>query len=596
MVSPGNCTKDFWKCETSCFAFGYIDNMMNAHCFYKLAFFIFLCMSEGLVGQSVTLDESDADWPSNAPLFADRIGDGNAAGIDFRSCRLMNDENYLFLHIDLSAEINLQENNYLALWLDIDDNAATGLQKYGIGADIVYFPGERYGRHYVAGTSSTVFHDELGWVSSPTVTSSVFEISLLRTIVYNGKTIRLGDNIRLVFSDESVAGDQMPDAGNVLRYTFTNVYSFRPAPFQLSKPSPDLVRILSYNVLRDNLFNTATQASARRVFQAIRPDIIGFCEIYNNTSAQTAGLMESYLPSTPGQTWYHAGVNPDIRVVSRYPVINTYSLDGNGAFLLDLGKTKLVLIVMHLPCCANDVQRQQEVDKIMAFVRALRFGISPFQVAQNTPVVLLGDTNLVGKRRQQYTLISGDIADNSGFGVDFDPDWDESTLEDALVPTTNLPFTFTWYNKQGSYSAGRLDYILFTGSVMYLKNSYALWTEALTSAQLAENGLEKGDVARISDHLPVVGDFTLPILSAVQNSTDAGNFIRWQAEFLEISPNEDSYVLISDIVGRKLFELRLQGQSTLSIPLADLSGNNVLVVSVVNTKTGQRQGKLISLP
>ncbi len=561
------------------------------------AYFLFvvaLCLPYQSSGQSIFLDETDTEWPSTSIVFSDPKGDGNAAGIDFTSCKITNDENYLFLSVDVGKEVNIQDGNYLALWIDVDDNPSTGLLKYGIGADFVYFPGERIGRHYSGGSSFNVYHDEAGWVTSPTVTSRTFEIALLKNIEYSGKTVRLGNQIKLVFSDESVAGDRIPDAGNALSYKFSSTVSFRPRPFYLQKVQPNWLRILSYNVLKDNLFQSYVQSSSQRVFQAIRPDIIGFCEIYNASSAQTAGLISNYLPPGPDEAWYHGGVSPDIRIVSKYPVINTYSLDGNGAFLLDVKKLKIVVIVMHLPCCDNNLQRQQEVDKIMSFVRAIRFGISPFQVPQNTPVILVGDTNLVGFKQQQQTLLTGNIAANGTFGVDFDPDWDETSLEDAMPVTTNSPFTFTWNNRQGSYSAGRLDYILYTGSVMSLKNSFALWSKNLTTEQLQFSGLQVGDVEKISDHLPIVADFEIPYLSTAiqENSIQENLVILDQLDEIGFQCKGPSKIIISDLAGRLLYTV----ESNLPVSVAKSTFNaegHVVIASVINLSTGKRISKLI---
>lgn len=168
------------------------------------------------------------------------------------------------------------------------------------------------------------------------------------------------------------------------------------------------------------------------------------------------------------QKWHHAAISPDIRLVSRYPILQSRSLDGNGAFLIDLGYGKLVYIVAHLPCCENETQRQQEVGITSCLCeRGIRFGISPFQVPQSTPVIISGDMNFVGLRRQQ-TFVTGDIGDNGRYGRIFNLIGTKLTCR-MLSPSQPIPSSHTFYMVQlerGTFSAGRLDYFCFTNSVM----------------------------------------------------------------------------------------------------------------------------------
>lgn len=418
----------------------------------------------------------------------------------------------------MNKEINIQENNNLTVFIDLDNNSATGINKNGIGADFVYFLGTRSGRIYNGLSTYTIFHNEIGLVTSPTVTSEIFEMSIQRTFSIGNIPYKMSDIIKVIISDEGIAGDKAPDSNGGYSFIFDKNKRFIPETFSIKKEKAEYLRVLSYNVLRDNFFEPSLQQNYRRIFKGLSPDIIGFCEIYDRSPEQTAALVESHLPSTGNQKWYYDGTSPDIRVVSRYPIINSRSINGNGAFLIDLGKSKLVFIVAHLPCCNNELQRQQEVDNIMSFIRGIKFGISPFQVPQNTPVIVVGDMNLVGLRQQQKTLLTGNIADNSSYGPDFDPDWDDTELEDAIPLTNNLPFTFTWYNDFGTYSAGRLDYLIYSGSVVELKNSFALWPPSLTAEQLSSSGLQINDVQIASDHLPLIGDFLLPGFSSATHS------------------------------------------------------------------------------
>jgi len=468
--------------------------------------------------QQILLDESFDDWNNQNYSFTDKLGDNNSSGIDLTHIKISNDDRNLYLYFDLNKEINIQENNNMTLFIDLDNNSSTGINKYGIGADLVYFLGTRSGRIHTGSSTYTIFHNDIGLITSPTVTSEIFEMGIKRTFSIGGTQFKMSDTIKVIISDEGVAGDRAPDSNGGYSFIFDKNKIFAPSTFSIKKEKTEYLRVLSYNVLRDNFFEPSLQQNYRRILKGLSPDIIGFCEIYDRSPEQTAAFVESHLPSTGSQKWYYDGSSPDIRVVSRYPVINRRSINGNGAFLIDLGRSKLVFIVAHLPCCDNELQRQQEVDNIMSFIRGIKFGISPFQTPQNTPIIIAGDMNLVGLRQQQQTFLTGNIADNSIYGPDFDPDWDDTDLEDAIPLTNNMSATFTWYNELGKYSAGRLDYLIYSGSVIEMKNSFALWSPSLTTEQLSLSGIQKDDVPIASDHLPLVGDFMIPGFSSSTNT------------------------------------------------------------------------------
>ena len=568
----------------------------------KLALFsCFLFLTTSTFSQAF-IDESFDDWSSVSSSYVDQLGDGGSSGIDFTDVKISNDENNLFIYFDLQKEINIQASNKVTLYIDIDNNPSTGVLKNGIGAEVVYTLGDRKGLYYAPTFTTSLWHDDIALVTAPTVTSSKFELSLSRKITYGSavNTSIMANNIKILLSDESIGGDKIPNVNlnGGLAYSFDNNLKSNLKPFSITKVNSNDLRIMSYNVLRDNLFEGFTQNAYRRIFSATKPDIIGFCEIYDHSSEVTADLMESFMPSTNVQKWYHSESVPDIRVVSRFPIIDRRSINGNGAFLIDLGAELLVFIVAHLPCCENETDRQQEVDNIMSFVRNIRYGTSPFQTPQNTPIVIVGDMNLVGLRAQQQTLITGDIVNNSSYGPDFDPDWDDTSLEDCKPATTNLPSTFTWNNPSGSYSAGRLDYVLYTGSILSVANSFSLYTPALTTDQLTSSGLQVSDVPIASDHLPVVCDFASKISSTTNQllSTEIATSIVQNGQLhLAFSEAIQGTKRISfvDIAGRVLYqEVVNTGIQSTTISLDVLAFHGLYIVHV-ETDQGIYNTKII---
>jgi exonuclease III len=539
----------------------------------RFSVLVFTFLSIITYGQGIILDENYGDWNTIPTQYEDKIGDGNASGIDFRNVKISNDEERVFVYFDVTTEMNLDENNQITIYVDADNNPLTGLNRYGIGAELVFNMGDRKGIIYTAsGTTHNVFHHHIGLNISPTVSGSLYEIGFNKLWRFSNKTLSLQSQIKLVLADESIAGDRAPDLGGCIAYTIDQSLTFPRSLFSIAKENPEAIRVLSYNVLRDNLFETSLTQPFQRIFKAIQPDIIGFCEIYDYSGAETAAKVASFIPLENGKTWYAASVEPDIRLVSRYPVSASVSLDGNGAFLLNVKGKPVICIVAHLPCCSNETGRQREIDRIMSFVRSVKYGIASFQVPQNTPIIIMGDMNLVGLREQQQTLRTGDIKNNSEFGPDEFPDWDDTPLEDAMPVTTNLPATFTWFNDGSSYGPGRLDYILYTGSVMESVNQFSLWSPSLTEEQLATSGLQMEDVPRASDHLPVVCDFIIPGVSSsygVLPALDDFSIFQFGSEVIVRCP-EEGEILIFDSAGRKImtekigvndwnYEKRLEG-------------------------------------
>lgn len=460
--------------------------------------------------QTILIDEDFSDWESISSFYDDASGDNSGYPIDFKTLKIYNDDQYIYFYLEVGAEINLQEGNNISLLIDLDRNSETGEFFSGIGYEFIFNFGQRNGRFYDPESSGFNSYD-IGLVTAPTVTSSVFEIKIDRDAEIDGTSLFTSGSFDFMIRSSESNGDLLPDNGSgTLTYAFNEENIYEAENYSLKKRNPNILRVLSYNVERDNLFNPSAKENFRRIFQAIDADIIGLEEVYENSGEQAASLIEEFLPSETGEQWYSGDVGNDNLIVSRYPVIKQKSLSGNAAYLLDLGDRKLLAVVAHPPCCQNDEGRQREIDEFMAFVRDSKSG-SEFDIEENTPIVIMGDMNLVGLADQQATLITGDITDEGSYGADFIPDWDNTNLEDLKPVNPGLPTTFTWYSAGSSFSAGRLDYMVYTGSVMEAENAFSLHTPEMHPDSLIMYGLQKEDVILASDHLPIVGDFSFKI-------------------------------------------------------------------------------------
>lgn len=503
---------------------------------YLFLLFTLLTIQFTHAQSSILIDGEFADWQSNSPLFMDGQGDDGISQIDFGSLWVYDDSRFLYINIEVGEEINLQDGNEVNLLIDTDNNASTGLTAHGIGAELSYTFGQREGVVYPGNSQLQIFHSDIDLVSAPTVSSDQFELVISKDVTFLGQSLFAGDSIRIVIRDVDNNGDLLPDAQGGVLYGLNNTRPVTLPSYSLAKQDSQHFRVLSYNVLNDGLFDPSRTAAMARVLAAIKPDLIGFQEIYNNNSQQVANEIENILPSATGEQWYHQQQGSDIIAISRYPILGHYGIDNNGAFLIDMTEaigSELLFIVAHPPCCSNNEGRQQEIDAIMAFVRDVKSGTGVLQLEDRTPILIVGDMNLVGYKEQLRTLLTGDIVNEQTYGPDFSPDWDTTALEDAQPLTTGLPMKFTWFRESSSFSPGRLDFIVYSGSVMEMVNQFTLFSRGLSQDSLSAYQLLAEDAIVASDHLPVVADF-----SVVQDSVTSSRKDLTEASLeFSIQPN-----------------------------------------------------------
>lgn len=462
----------------------------------------------------IVVDAEKKDWASVPTRHTDPTGDGGA--LDLGRLWMAHDSTYLFLRLEVGSEINLSEGNGLTMYLDVDNDASTGRSTQGLGADVVWNFGERSGTMYEDGTSTEIGHADLGLTALPTVTSSVFEIALRRSV--GGDRLLEGDSVRVAVAG---GGDRLPDGEGGVGYAVSPTDLPPLSEASLERPAEGL-RLLTANVERGNLFAESAQPSYERIFQMAEAGVLGLSEVYEQSAEATAQTVQE-LTAYDG-TWHHAKLGQDLVAVSRYPIQETHAIPGYednqaGAFLLDTSErigTKTLLVLAHPPCCnfsdaepSRDARRQMVVDGIVTFLRDVKEGEGPFAVATETPIVVAGDMNFVGDDQQPTTLRTGDIVNNDRFGPDAAPDWDGSPLLDTSPRQTGAPLHATWISEGSSFPPGRLDYVYISDSVLEVQNEYVLRTDVLAPNRRAEHGLEAGDTETASDHLPIVVDLTL---------------------------------------------------------------------------------------
>jgi len=485
-------------------------NTLLLTCFlYAIVFWPALPAAADLV--PIQLDGFFEDWLAVSPLAADDPNDGGT--VDFANVWVANDQDYLYIRFETGGEVQPDEQQDIRLYMDTDMNAGTGTSFNGIGAELVWQLGNRTGTFYSPG-ATTIDHPDIGLLIGPTVSNTEFEVALRRDALPNGSDpLFPGGQVRFVLRDVD-SGDTMPDSGG-LSYVFA-AGSDVPPTLDLGKADPADIRLASWNVQSDGLFDGgSTEAAQERVLSAIDPDVLIVCEVWNHDAGEVVDQIEQLLPSGAGEHWYGVKRDQGNVIVSRFPIIDSWEINPGyreTAALLDLGgnyDTDLLVIANHWRCCSADYDRQQEADGVVEFMKDARTAGGVINLPVDTPIVLGGDFNLVGWRQQLDTVVTGDIVNNGSYGPDSPPDWDGT---DLAVPPSRHPdgrASYTWRNDYSSYYPGMLDWILYTDSVMSLQNHYILETRTMLPATLSTNGLLINDTITASDHAPRVADFSL---------------------------------------------------------------------------------------
>lgn len=296
----------------------------------------------------------------------------------------------------------------------------------------------------------------------------------------------------------------------------------------LKQPAGTL-RLLDYNINWDHIFvdvDAETAEKFARVVRALKPDIIALQEL-NREAADVAELMNAILPLPDGQTW-HAYKGKTNVTVARFPLTMTRNETVPPTerelciALIDLPDNEynvdLYLLNNHFKCCGgteNDPIRQKQADALVNWLRDARTPGGEIDLPPNTPFILCGDFNIVGGQQPLMTVIEGDIQDETTYGTDSLPDWDDTPLTD-LRPKHNLvdAADYTWRDDAQPYPPGRLDYVVYSDSVIKPAHSFILDTMNMSDAALKEAGLQRFDVALDNagvkvDHYPLVFDFEI---------------------------------------------------------------------------------------
>lgn len=437
-----------------------------------------------------------------------------------RDVAISSDEHFIYLRVKVEqSHAALQASREsLVVWLDLDNDAATGLTPSGstdlrdLGVDLAieFSPrtpkgpqgGIRVTSYDSAGTASEVNHSDLGLHFAPSYASEWTEMRFARR-----------SDLLPALSRESTARAAFAlfdDASQLVGWSDPIAVEMRagsPPPLATvdvpAKPE-DAIRVMSWNALRDA--PTENPAPFARVFQAIDPDIVLIQE-WDADAEKIEAWFNKAMRSAPGgdgQTWtVRDSAAWGVAIASKHPIqpLGPDALDPRGGgrhptrFVGAVVVTPLGDVAagsVHLKCCGSAGSREDETRRDEAFLINETFSKSADQSAPGAIRVIGGDLNLVGSRQPLDALRTG-----------LDEDGRNMLTADPRVLGDNI--LATWGERESRYSSGRLDWVLYGDQRADLVQAFVLDTSRLSEASLNRVGLQRGDTAA-SDHNPVVVD------------------------------------------------------------------------------------------
>lgn len=529
------------------------------HRYIYFFFFAFWAMQGQSQSSTITIDGRFDDWNSGQSEWVD--APESIAGIDLLSFQVTNDEDYLYIHVILDTEIRLLDNiipQTLYLQIDTDNDPGTGFFIDGdFGSEMgIQFRSQTV--YYNVTPFSTQSFSDIRYRSLPSVSSTEFEMAIGRDEIPDGiNPLFPSPTIRIMFR-ETNSGDRMPNVGEVFSYTFDDT-PVAPVDFiDNTKQDPEHVRVVAWNA-QNNLENSGTHSAFERLVQSMSPDIIAFSEASGPTAAEVKSLMDGWLPTGTPEGWYSIKDDYDHITVSRYPISNSWpALDRQFPCLIDLPEPyqkDLLVVNAHYNCCTADANRQEQADEFVSFILDAKTPGGAIDLPDLTPFVLCGDLNLVGYAQQLETVLTGDIQNTGTWGSGAFPDWDNTPLTDQICRQSDQRMAYTWRNDFSSFPPGRLDFMIYSDAAMTAEKSYSIQTGEMSPARLATFGLQSNDAETVSDHFPIITDFSISteILDA-----DADGVSDFEDNCVN-TPNSDQADFNNDGIGDVCSDIDLDG-------------------------------------
>ena len=495
---------------------------------YNLIFYFLLFSLSFSQENQIIIDGKFQDW-EGVEFIEDNIND-NEFAVDFTSLSITNDNRYLYIKFTTTEQIDLMDSGSngesmynTVIYIDTDNNNKTGyVPSYNsnIGSELGIFLNQRYVWYNTPNPNIQISLYDIGLFSAPTVTSNEFEIAIDLEAQYDGENLFPNQEIKIQLKD-FISDDAIPNINSEIIYNI-NSNNLNYTTLNTEKEKEDLIRLSAYNVLYNGLDDNERLEQLKNIIKSVNADIYAFSECYDTSSETVKNILDEILPISNNQGWYVIKKeDDDLITASKFPIIQDWPNESYGIkkmhpCLIDLPDSlftkDLLVINAHMSCCDNDNDRQEQADDFVNFILDAKSTGGIIDLANETPFVLCGDLNLVGLSQQLQTLTSGEIIDTEAFGIGGGMNWSNNDLRDEICMHVETPFSYTWRDitpSPGSYSYGRLDYIIFSDDVMSSQKSFTIDTKFISQKKLNEMNLDVNDSFG-SDHLLTTVDFDIP--------------------------------------------------------------------------------------
>ncbi len=168
----------------------------------------------------IAIDGSFDDWAGVPPAFSDPAD--STESLDFKDVYIANDDNFIYVRVTVWAPGDLSDfhNN---LFIDADNDAATGYGVGGIGSDLVVQGGGGYEEQ--AGVFNNGTASGLDWLLAPEGAVTNVEFRISRHATYDNSQLPVfATNMIAIILEAENAGfdtrDTAPDTGGYV-YTFS---------------------------------------------------------------------------------------------------------------------------------------------------------------------------------------------------------------------------------------------------------------------------------------------------------------------------------------------------------------------------------------
>ncbi len=387
----------------------------------------------------------------------DPVGDATGA-FDIKTVVVQDFGLDLYLALELESPLNLQAGPKKDATLKIDFDLGE------CGTLLIDFRG-RTAKLNKGDSIRTVPWSELGFVSLPTFAAKRFEMRL----ELGQLGVEAGDILEINFSGSD-------DLDKPIRHRFSTLtVSERVPEKSVQQTQAADFRIANINTLRNGLVDRTRGPLLRAAIESSAADIICVQEEWKKDKFDRGlSLLSGELAENA--IWFGG-----CGILSRHPIERLpMKLDRAVAGLVTFNAGQQVVVIsVHFKAAGyagskEDKLRIQQATQLVAEIEKMRdqqFG----KDAQEAPVIVIGDYNLVGSRKPLDILL-------------------RAGLSEVLPVRQENGFAHTWQGlkENESFWPGRLDLVTQSG----LKPIHAIVMDS--------------EASRFSDHFMLVGEFAFP--------------------------------------------------------------------------------------